>query len=226
MSADGRTVSRRAAGDAGASSRIGAFLRARLDRAAAQRAGRIAARVAPHLPVGGRVIDIGSGTGHNTEALRAVTASSFVETDVVDMHVAGPAPVLCADGALPFADNAFEAALVLHVLQFPTDATVLLREAGRVAPRIIVLQSTVGGPAGHAALVVRGFLFGRLAFRIARAVGYVAPTPQALRVLRVFSRADVRAAAAAAGLRVTAFEADRFPVPFGGRDLFVLERAE
>ncbi|MGX1809377.1 methyltransferase domain-containing protein [Nocardia sp. NPDC055321] len=179
----------------------------------------------PHLPGSGRVLDIGSGTGHNTEALRARTRVSYVETDVVDMHVVGPAPVPCGDGDLPFAADAFDAALVLHVLQFPSDVVALLRNAGRIAPRVVVLQSTVGGPAGRAALVVRGFVFGRLAFRVARAVGYVAPAPQALRVLRVFSRDDVRAAATAAGLRVTAFEADRFPVPFGGRDLFVLERS-
>ncbi|WP_460723286.1 class I SAM-dependent methyltransferase [Nocardia heshunensis] len=198
-------------------------------RSAWERALRIAGRIRRHLPDGGRVLDVGSGTGHNADALRRVAGVEVVETDVVDMHVVGVGPMLCADGVLPFADNAFGAAVVLHVLQFPADPTAVLAEAARVAPRVLVLQSTTGGALGRAALVVRGFVLGRLAFQASRLVGLIdsgMATGVALHARRVLTRDDVRTAAQAAGLREIAFEPDRLPLPFGGRDLFVFERAQ
>lgn len=203
-------------------------MKARLERAARERAGRIAGRIREHLPEGARVLDVGSGTGHNADVLRRVVGVEVVETDVVDMHVVGVGPVLCADGVLPFADDAFGAAVVLHVLQFPADPIAVLAETARVAPRVVVLQSTTGGALGRAALVMRGFVFGRLAFQVSRLVGFIdsgMAAGMALHVRRVLSREDVRSAAQAAGLREVAFEPDRLPVPFGGRDLFVFERA-
>ncbi|APA99452.1 methyltransferase domain-containing protein [Nocardia seriolae] len=203
-------------------------VRARLERAAIERAERITDRIGRHVRAAGRVLDVGSGTGHNAAALRASTGLDVVETDVVDMHVVGAGPVLCADGVLPFADDAFGAALVLQVLQFPADPAAVLAEAARVAPRVLVLQSTTGGIPGPAALVLRGFLFGRLAFQLSRLVGFIdsgMSAGVALHVRRVLSRDDVRAAARAASLTEIAFEPDRSPVPFGGHDLFVFERA-
>ncbi|MFE3195531.1 methyltransferase domain-containing protein [Nocardia sp. NPDC059240] len=204
-------------------------MKARLERAARERAVRIVGRIRGHLPAGGRVLDVGSGTGHNADALRRVVGLEVVETDVVDMHVVGVGPVLCADGVLPFADDAFGAAVVLHVLQFPADPTAVLAETARVASRVVVLQSTTGGVLGRAALVARGFVFGRLAFQVSRLVGFIdsgMAAGVALHVRRVLSREDVRTAAYAAGLREIAFEPDRLPVPFGGRDLFVFDRAQ
>ncbi|MGW3543585.1 class I SAM-dependent methyltransferase [Nocardia niigatensis] len=203
-------------------------MKARLEQAATERAARIADRIAPYLPVTGRVLDVGSGTGHIADLLCKVTGLAVVETDVVDMHVVGPGPVLCADGVLPFPGDDFDTALVLHVLQFPADPAAVLAETARVASRVIVLQSTSGGRLGRASLVVRGFFLGRLAFQLSRLVGFVdsgMAAGVALHVRRVLSRDDVRAAARAAGLREVAFEPDRWPVPFGGRDLFVFDRA-
>ena len=48
-----------------------AALRADFHRRLRRRASHLAGRVAPHLPMGATVLDIGSGTGHNAEALRA-----------------------------------------------------------------------------------------------------------------------------------------------------------
>ncbi|MET8430543.1 methyltransferase domain-containing protein [Nocardia sp. NPDC004860] len=203
-------------------------MKARLERAAGERAARIAERIAPYLPAAGPVLDVGSGTGHNADLLRKVTGLDVIETDVVDMHVVGHGPVLCADGVLPFPSDAFETALVLHVLQFPADPAAVLGETARVASRVIVLQSTSDGRLGRASLVVRGFFFGRLAFQLSRLVGCVdsgMAAGIALQVRRVLSRDDVRAAAREAGLREIAFDPDRWPAPFGGRDLFVFDRA-
>ena len=46
-------------------------LRAAFHRRLRRRSGHLAGRIAPHLPAGATVLDIGSGTGHNAEALRA-----------------------------------------------------------------------------------------------------------------------------------------------------------
>src|SRR6185436_20213782 len=49
------------------------------------RAAGLARPLLPHLPPSGRVLDLGSGTGHTVQALRRYTSLSFVEADVVNM---------------------------------------------------------------------------------------------------------------------------------------------
>jgi SAM-dependent methyltransferase len=197
-----------------------------LDRLAGRRAERLAARLAPHLPRSGGALDVGSGTGHNALALRRATGLDVRETDVVDFHAVGPGPILCGDGRLPFADDAFDAAVVCHVLSFSADPAALLEETARVARRVVVVQSTCRGRLGRATLAARGFVLARVAFFVARAVRFVPSTPFPMRRRRDFTRREVRAAARAAGLALVAFEADARPAPLGGRDLFVLERPQ
>lgn len=195
-----------------------------LDRYARLRAGRIAARLAPHLPPAGLALDIGSGTGHNAEALRAVTRLEFKETDVVDFHVVGPGPILCGDARLPFADGSFDAATLCYVLHYATDAAALLREAARVARRVVVIQSTCSGRPGRAFLTVREFATGRLAFHVARAAAFVPQARFPLQVRRLLTRADVRSAASRAGLTELPGAPAGETIPAVSRDLFVLER--
>ena len=57
-------------------------LRTAFHRQLRRRAGHLAGRIVPHLPTGATVLDIGSGTGHNAEALRARGARTCVEADV------------------------------------------------------------------------------------------------------------------------------------------------
>ena len=67
-------------------------LRAAFHHRLRRRARHLAGRIAPHLPAGATVLDVGSGTGHNAEALRARGAHTCTEADVVDFHVVGVGP--------------------------------------------------------------------------------------------------------------------------------------
>jgi len=197
-----------------------------LDWALAHRARSLAARLLPHLPGEGRVLDIGSGTGHNAQALRALTRLTVDEADVCDMHVVGPGPVLFNGRTLPYRDGQFDCAMILFVLQYADEPAALLKEAARVtAGPLVVIQSTYEGALGEALLRGRGLLQGRVAFRLARRLGLVAGTGASLDVRRRFTRASFRAAAEQAGLGVERVEAEPwFGLPVS-RDLSILRRA-
>ncbi len=189
-----------------------------------RRAGKLADRLGPHLPHGGRILDIGSGTGHTAQALHRRAPLEVVQADVTDLSVVG-APPIRFDETLPFADDAFAAALMLFVLQYPGDPLRLLREAGRItAGPLLVVQSTYCGRLGRAALGANEFLWGPVAFLVARCAGLVSPCEFTLAARRLFTRAELRDLFRHAGLRVCAWHAQPWPVVPVGYDLFILER--
>jgi SAM-dependent methyltransferase len=199
-------------------------LRAAFHRRLRRRAAHLAGRIAPHLPAGATVLDIGSGTGHNAEALRARVASSCAEADVVDFHVVGGGPVLFDGARLPFADGAFDAGLLAFVLSHAEDPAALLREAGRVASRrVLVLQSSPRGRTGRIALRLRGWVQGRLAFRLCATLRLIPPSPTPLRRRRLLSRERVGDLATEAGLRLARVVPEPGFLGQVSRDLFVLE---
>lgn len=189
-----------------------------------RRADELADRLRPHLPPGGRVLDIGSGTGHTALALRRRAPLEVVQADVTDLSVVGARPIRF-DETLPFADGAFAAALILFVLQYPGDPLRLLREAARVtAGPLLVVQSTYCGRLGHATLRANEFLWGPVAFLVARRVGLVGPCPFTLAARRLFTRPELRDLFQHAGLRVRTWHAQPWPVVPISYDLFILER--
>ena len=105
-------------------------LRAAFHRQMRRRARRLAERFAPHLATGATVLDVGSGTGHNAEALRIFGVRTCAEADVVDFHVVGDGPVVFDGTRLPFDDRAFDSCLLVFVLSYVDDPTALLRETG------------------------------------------------------------------------------------------------
>ena len=66
------------------------------------RARGLAVRLIPLLPGNGRILDLGSGTGHNGEYLRRLRLGPVSEVDVVDFSVVGPRPALFDGCRLPF----------------------------------------------------------------------------------------------------------------------------
>ena len=189
-----------------------------------QRARQLAGRITPHLPSGATVLDIGSATGHNAEALCAGGAHTCVEADVVDFHVVGSGPVLFDGVRLPFASGAFDACLLAFVLSYPDDPAALLREAGRVARRrVLVLQSSPRGVAGRIALRLRSWVQGRLAFRLCSILRLIPPTATPLRPRRMLSREQVGELADDAGLKLARVVPESGLLGLVSRDLFVLE---
>ncbi len=199
-------------------------LRAAFHRRLRRRAGHLAGRIAPHLPTEATVLDIGSGTGHNAEALRARGARTCVELDVVDFHAVGVGPVLFDGARLPFADRVFDACLLAFVLRYPDDPAALLREAGRVASRrVLVLQSSPRGRAGRIVLRLRSWVQGQIAFRLCATLRLIPPSQAPLRARRMLSRERVGELADEAGLKLARVVPEPGLLGLVSRDLFVLE---
>ena len=170
------------------------------------------------------MLDIGSGTGHNAEALRVRGARTCVEADVVDFHVVGVGPVLFDGARLPFADRVFDTCLLAFVLSYTDDPAALLREAGRVASRrVVVLQSSPRGQAGRIALRLRSWVQGRVAFRLCATLRLIPASPSPLRSRRMLSRERVGELAGEAGLELARVVPEPGLLGLVSRDLFVLE---
>jgi SAM-dependent methyltransferase len=91
---------------------------------------------------GASVLDIGCGTGRFAAALDgAGLRVTGVDPELAMLSIANQrVPVACADGSrLPFEDGAFDAAVLVSVLQFVPDPVELLVEARRVARRRVVV---------------------------------------------------------------------------------------
>jgi SAM-dependent methyltransferase len=201
---------------------LGAAFHHRLRR----RATHLAGRIASHLPTEATVLDIGSGTGHNAEALRAQGAHTCAEVDVVDFHVVGGGPAQFDGDRLPFADRAFDVCLLAFVLSYADDPVALLREAGRVASRnVLVLQSSPRGRAGRVALWLRGWVQGPVAFRLCATLRLIPPAPSPLRRRRLLSPERTVELAQEAGLKLARVVPERGVLGLISRDLFVLEGA-
>jgi SAM-dependent methyltransferase len=97
-------------------------------------------------PRGGRVLDIGTGTGHVAAAVSA-RGGAVVGCDVVDLRVAVVRFVLGDGGALPFRSGGFDAALLITVLHHvpAVQHDRLLAEALRVLKvggRLVLFEDT------------------------------------------------------------------------------------
>ena len=99
---------------------------------------RIAASIWAALGEARTVLNVGAGTGSYVPQDRLVTA---VEPSALmrAQRPAGAAPSVAAvAGSLPFADQAFEAAMAVHTIHHWPDPLAGLREMRRVARRVVV----------------------------------------------------------------------------------------
>ena len=108
-----------------------------------RRSGRLIEQVGGWLPTGGRMLDLGSGTGHLAARLERELGVEVVTADVSDMHVVGRPPVLIADGVLPFETASFSAALLVFMLAYPGDPAGVLAEVARVTRGPVILVQTL-----------------------------------------------------------------------------------
>lgn len=205
------------------------MLKSMLDAVMERRAGRLMDHVDGWLPREGRVLDLGSGTGHLSARLKRELGLDVVAADVSDMHVVGPPPVLIADGVLPFEEKTFSAALLFFMLAYPNDPAGVLEEAARVTSGpIILVQSLHAGRVGYAWLRVREFLWTIVAFHVSKFLGYVpAQAKFTMNTRRFYTAHELQRDVTAAGLRIRS-RRERPVLP--GRSLIVagwiLERDE
>lgn len=175
-----------------------------LDAVMERRARRLVSHVRAWLPAEGRVLDLGSGTGHVSAQLERELGLEVVTADVSDIHIVGPRPVLIGDGALPFEEQTFSAALLLFMLAYPNDPAGVLAEAARVTRGpIILVQSVHSNRLGYAWLRVREFFWTFVAFHVSKALGYVPLKAKFTMNTRRFYTADeLRRDVSTAGLRI------------------------
>jgi ubiquinone/menaquinone biosynthesis C-methylase UbiE len=180
------------------------MLKSVLDAVMERRARRLVDHVRAWLPTEGRVLDLGSGTGHVSAQLERELGLEVVTADVSDIHVVGPRPVLIADGALPFEEKTFSAALLLFMLAYPNDPVGVMAEAARVTSGpIILVQSLHSNRLGYAWFRVREFLWTIVAFHVSKVLGYVSTTAKfAMNTRRFYTADELRRDVIAAGLRV------------------------
>jgi SAM-dependent methyltransferase len=155
--------------------------------------------VAPHMPPGGRLLDVGCGSGDVPAFLheRLPGHPAAVGLDVKALHLtAVPAtvrPVVGDVRRLPFADGSFDvvtASLFLHHFDAP-ELPGLLTGLHRLARRALVVNDL------HRALVP--WLFGRAAFPLLFR-SRVSVEDGLLSIRRGFRPDELRAAFAAAGI--------------------------
>lgn len=180
------------------------MLKSMLDAVMERRARQLVEQVRPWIPAEGPLLDLGSGTGHLSARLQRELGLQVVTADVSDIHVAGPPPVMIADGALPFEEGTFSAALLIFMLAYPKDSVGVLTEAARVTRGpIILVQSLHSSRLGYAWLRAREFVWTFLAFHVSKVVGYVPWTAAFnMNTRRFYTAQQLERHVTAAGLRI------------------------
>jgi len=114
-----------------------------------RRSQTVASLFEPLLPDRGKLLDIGTGTGH-VAALLQKPDRSVVACDIMDLLMLPLPCVLCDGSHLPFLDGSFDAALLVTVLhhvpkpdhaRFFSEATRVLKPGGR----LVVMEDTYRG---------------------------------------------------------------------------------
>lgn len=182
------------------------MLESLFDAVMERRSGQLIEQVRDWLPSEGPVLDLGSGTGHLAARLEQELALEVVTADVSDMHVTGRAPVLIADGALPFNTNTYTAALLFFMLGYPKSPAGVLAEAARVTRDggpIIVVQSLYSGRLGYAWHRTREFFWTVVAFHVSKLIGYVPPQAKfTMHTRRFYTASELEREVTTAGLRI------------------------
>ena len=104
------------------------------------RTKEILGKVGPYLREGDRILDIGSGDCTVARGLKdagyEITPLDVVNKSVYrDFH-----PTIYNGKNIPFPDNSFNVALLITVLHHTKEPIKILKEAVRVAPRVIVME--------------------------------------------------------------------------------------
>jgi hypothetical protein len=194
------------------------------NRVMSRRSQRLLARLFNRLPESGIIADVGSGTGHNAEAIRQSGMHDVREFDVADLHWIGPGPERISDSKIPVEGRMFDGLIMCFVLQYPESPEELLRECVRISRGpLLIIQSTYQSRLGRILLSIREFFWGRFALRVATIFGLVHPVRSSLQPRRDFTRLELLDLFARVGLVVREIAPDGWWGLGVSRDLFVLQ---
>lgn len=97
-------------------------------------------QISPFLIKGSKILDIGSGGCHVAKVLQDNNYNVTALDIKNNSHIKSIQPIIYNGSRLPFSDKSFDVALLLTVLHHAKDSLGLLREASRVAKRIIISE--------------------------------------------------------------------------------------
>ena len=118
-----------------------------------RRVRRLATVIAERLPADARVLDVGCGSGDLAVLIMQMRPDVTIEGIDVLVRPDTAIPVHAFDGAhIPFADNAFDAAIVVDVLHHTDDPEAVLAEIARIAPMVIIKDHLRDGLAANTTL--------------------------------------------------------------------------
>ena len=193
------------------------------------RAKKLSRLLTPLLTNNAQILNVGSGTGHNSVALRQHFGDAcfqIVQADVVDLSVVAESPIIIDGATLPFEDNQFSHALMIYMLQYPAEPKKILCETARVCEKIIIIQSTYTNSIGKLVLQTREFIWGRLAFFVSRIVDYINPVECSLVPTQSFGHLELFKLFESASLELV----QQIPRPWWflgvSRDIYVLTHVE
>lgn len=110
------------------------------------RCEQIVGKVAPHLLPGDKIIDIGAAFCLIDEELLRRNFN-VTPVDIVDLSLTSRVKPIIYDGKrLPFRNDSFDVALLLTVLHHTPNPELILKEAGRVAKKIIIMEDVFDNP--------------------------------------------------------------------------------
>ncbi len=100
----------------------------------------------PQLNSHQKIIDIGSGNGMISHTLQQ-KGFDTTPLDVADLSIIRTVEVVVYDGeTMPFENKKFDTALLLTVLHHCPDPIPVLKEAARVASKIIIIEDIYSNP--------------------------------------------------------------------------------
>lgn len=118
-----------------------------------RRIRKLAAAIAERLPRDARVLDVGCGSGEL--AVLVMQLRPDVRIEGIDVLVRPNTAILvhAFDGQhIPFADDMFDAAMVIDVLHHTDDPGLVLGEIARVAPIVVIKDHLRNGVAAGSTL--------------------------------------------------------------------------
>lgn len=98
--------------------------------------------IVKHIPSTSTVIDIGSGNGLVCWALQKLSYN-ITPIDIKDLSIISSITPIIYDGEkIPFPNKTFDYAIISTVLHHSKDPQALLKEAIRIADRLVIIEDT------------------------------------------------------------------------------------
>jgi ubiquinone/menaquinone biosynthesis C-methylase UbiE len=106
------------------------------------RSGRYLPRIEKYLKREDKILDVGSGLCNTVELLKN-KGHKIVPLDIINLSfVNGIKPIIYDGGKMPFRNDEFDIALIVLVLHHTKNPEDILKEAKRVAKKIIIVEET------------------------------------------------------------------------------------